>query len=329
MTDISQVRFRAYYPDWPRAAASSGLDSFQPTTAWRQLALCTPPQGRRHVAGTGCRWNGNRRDAVVSFDWDPTLAPPRTDGALAASSPAGHDAGLHRVRARVAGRGGRGRGRPRLLADRSPARAGRLRRARRRRAAGTRRVLYLDPLVPPEAPAPQGHGRATAAGRPSTLPTRSMAPSSGGPLGQRGRLPRLRAAQLVRGRLLGHRTAPGSSSKELPPDTKRYRPQHTKVVALHRRPGDQGRAWLHGPLGVRRHGLQRGRGDEARCRSAASSAARRRSATRAWSRPLTSSQHSPFGRSARRGGATTDRRRAAPRTAADGVTAAERRRWHG
>lgn len=76
VTDITEVRFRAYYPAWPRTAASSRLDSFDPTTAWRQLAVCTAPAGRADTSASPCRWNGSRQDAIVTFEWDPLLAPP-------------------------------------------------------------------------------------------------------------------------------------------------------------------------------------------------------------------------------------------------------------
>ena len=74
------MRFRAYYPAWPRPASGAGLTSFRPRTAWRQLALCTPPQGGDlgKVPGTPCRWTGDTLDASVSFTWDPTTTPPVT-----------------------------------------------------------------------------------------------------------------------------------------------------------------------------------------------------------------------------------------------------------
>ena len=80
LSEISQVRFRAYYPAWPRPASTANLESFRPRTSWRQLALCTPPQGAvlGKVPGTPCRWVGDTLDAAVSFTWDPTTAPPVT-----------------------------------------------------------------------------------------------------------------------------------------------------------------------------------------------------------------------------------------------------------
>jgi hypothetical protein len=74
--DIAQVRFRAYYPSWPREGGGSDLTGFDPRRAWRQLALCTPPEGRRQDPDSPCRWEGDAQDAVVTFAWDPALAPP-------------------------------------------------------------------------------------------------------------------------------------------------------------------------------------------------------------------------------------------------------------
>jgi hypothetical protein len=155
VADIAAIRFRAYYPDWPRVAATSGLPSFQPTTAWRQLALCTPPTRVGQPASGGCRWQGSRRDAIVSYAWDPSLvtatptAPwlPRARAALTRASTACVPVSLAVEVVDTAGKVYSEIGRlplPSACDERAVDRS------------STGRVLYLDPLVPPRAPAPRG-----------------------------------------------------------------------------------------------------------------------------------------------------------------------------
>ena len=58
--DLAQVRFRAFYPSWPRPGGGRDLAGFDPRRDWRQLALCTPPQGRR-----------GDRELAVPLGWRP------------------------------------------------------------------------------------------------------------------------------------------------------------------------------------------------------------------------------------------------------------------
>jgi hypothetical protein len=74
--DIAQVRFRAFYPAWPREGGGADLAGFDPRRAWAQLAICTP-RGARRIADSACRWEGDAQDAVVTFAWDPSAAPPQ------------------------------------------------------------------------------------------------------------------------------------------------------------------------------------------------------------------------------------------------------------
>jgi hypothetical protein len=155
VADIAEVRFRAYYPAWPRIAASSALPSFQPTTAWRQLGVCTPPARRGGPSGTACRWNGSSQDAIVTYEWDALLAPPEPSApwlprARAAITEAWTDCvpvSLAVEVVDVAGHVYSEIGRlplPSICDERAVDRS------------RTGRVLYLDPLVPPEAPKPRG-----------------------------------------------------------------------------------------------------------------------------------------------------------------------------
>ncbi|MFV2062634.1 MAG: M23 family metallopeptidase [Chloroflexota bacterium] len=154
--DIQEVRFKAYYPRWPRIRSSQAFDSFDPRQTWRQVAVCRPPGVRGAPRRTrGCTWNGDATDAVVSFEWDPTVtttepaAPwlprdrtaigPRIEECVAVSlavevvDTAGH------VRSSVDG-------------PPTPARCDQ----RGVDRSETARVVYLDPFVPPRAPATRG-----------------------------------------------------------------------------------------------------------------------------------------------------------------------------
>jgi hypothetical protein len=87
VADIAEVRFRAWYPDWPRVVDTPDMHSFDPVKTWRLLATCTPD---RRTGSSDCTWNGNSTDATVTFFWDPTTvetgpaAPwlPRARGAI-------------------------------------------------------------------------------------------------------------------------------------------------------------------------------------------------------------------------------------------------------
>jgi hypothetical protein len=154
-TDIAQVRVRAYYPSWPREGGGSDLPGFDPRQAWAQLALCMPPQGRRQDPGSPCRWNGDRQDAIVSFDWDPSVAvPQRTAPWLPRARAAMTRASTECVPVSLAVEVVDGAGHVSSQVGRlpTPSRCD-LRGVARDRSA---RVIYLDPLVPPRAPASRG-----------------------------------------------------------------------------------------------------------------------------------------------------------------------------
>ncbi|HKZ92555.1 MAG TPA: M23 family metallopeptidase [Candidatus Limnocylindrales bacterium] len=154
VTDIAEVRFRAYYPSWPRVPGSTALESFDPTTTWRQLAVCSSV-GRGERSSSDCRWNGSREDAIVTYSWDPSTAPPQPTAAWL-------------PRARVAMTRASTECLPVSLAAEVVDTAGHVfseigdlplptacdERAVDRSQTG--RVLYLDPLVPPQAPSPRG-----------------------------------------------------------------------------------------------------------------------------------------------------------------------------
>ncbi len=230
VTDVTEVRFRAYYPAWPRPASSAGLTSFRPRTTWRQLARCTPPRGANlgKVPGTPCRWIGDSLDAAVSFTWDPTTAPPAVNApwlprarqaitrdatecvpvslAVEVVDAAGH------VASRI--------GRLPVPAECDEPSVDRARNAR---------VLYLDPLVPPEPPAPKGE--VVDRGWP---PVYAADPLDGAIVWKD------RSDNEDGFRVYARRSwfevdctitnGPWELVKELPPDTKTYRPQHTKVT---------------------------------------------------------------------------------------------------
>jgi murein DD-endopeptidase MepM/ murein hydrolase activator NlpD len=150
VTDIAQVRFRAYYPRWPQLEDSADLSSFDPATSWRELALCVPPWAADGI-GNFCEWDGDANDAKVTFIWDPQQARaqasapwlPRPEKAITRDMTecvpvslavevidgAGH------VHSQV-----RELPRPSACDNRSA------------HGADGARVLYLDPLVPPRAP---------------------------------------------------------------------------------------------------------------------------------------------------------------------------------
>ncbi len=230
VSDITQVRFRAYYPAWPRPAASDDLSSFRPRTSWRQLALCTPPRGASlgKVPGTPCRWIGDGLDAIVSFTWDPATAPPaptapwlpRARSAVSRENTECVPVSLAVEVVDGAGHVASQIGRlpvPSRCDDRS---------AERARGA---RVLYLDPLVPPDPPEPKGDTEDR--GWP---PVYAPDPLDGAIVWKD------RSDNEDGFRVYARRSwfevdctitnGPWELVKELPPDTKTYRPQHTKVT---------------------------------------------------------------------------------------------------
>jgi hypothetical protein len=227
---ITQVRFRAYYPAWPRPAASEDLTSFRPRTTWRQLALCTPPQGASlgKVPGTPCRWNGDSLDAVVSFTWDPATAPPAPSAPwLPRATPATSRDASQCVPVSLAVEVVDEAGHVASLIGRLPVpSACDERRVDRARNA---RVLYLDPLSPPEPPQPKGDPEDR--GWP---PVYAPDPLDGAIVWKD------RSDNEDGFRVYARRSwfevdcsitdGPWVLVKELPLDTTSYRPQHTKVV---------------------------------------------------------------------------------------------------
>ncbi len=158
VTDISQVRFRAWYPRWPQVDAQDDLPSFDPATSWRELALCPAPLEGQRGFGSLCDWDGDTRDAKVSYVWDPQVARaqpsapwlPRATRAITRGSSQCVPVSLAVEVIDRAGNVYSDIGRLPLPAecDGTP-------------DAGARaRVLYLDPLVPPRDPEPAGGLRA-------------------------------------------------------------------------------------------------------------------------------------------------------------------------
>jgi len=154
ITDIAEVRFRAYYPRWPRVRASAELQSFDSKQTWRELAVCTPPG---EPGGSRCQWNGDAQDALVTFRWDPTETET-TD--IEPSLPRARTAMTRSMDSCV----------PVSVAVEVVDRAGHVHSDiadlplpsscdQRAIDQGNGRVLYLDPLVPPAAPTSRGKVR--------------------------------------------------------------------------------------------------------------------------------------------------------------------------
>jgi len=227
VTDIAEVRFRAWYPAWPRTAASRRLDSFDPTTAWRQLARCTPPGEDSDPSASDCRWNGSRRDAIVTWQWDPASAPPGLSApwlprARSATSPTTSGCVPVSLAVEVVDTGGH------VFSE-----IGRLplpgtcddRVAERDRDA---HLLYLDPLVPPRAPTPRG-----------VVEDRGWPPvyepdPLDGAIVWRDRSDNEDGFNIYARRSwfevdCSVTDGPWQLVTTLPPDSRRYRPQHTRV----------------------------------------------------------------------------------------------------
>ena len=56
-TDVTEVRFTAYYPDWPNAKDAAKVKGFDPKATWRTLKVCRPKT-------KGCTWDGDKRAAT-------------------------------------------------------------------------------------------------------------------------------------------------------------------------------------------------------------------------------------------------------------------------
>jgi murein DD-endopeptidase MepM/ murein hydrolase activator NlpD len=174
--ELREVRFTAYYQDWADPKDAAKLEGFDPKRHWRILAVCRP----KGVDGeprstTGCDWEGSAREAVVTYHWDPTKAEakasvpwlPRADAAITAKARTCtkvrlsfdlYDVSGYRhlapdgLRA-VEGCGTGAVGGIASVAGSDAAR-GTVQEAEGR---GDGRLVYLDPLGPPEAPAGVRH----------------------------------------------------------------------------------------------------------------------------------------------------------------------------
>jgi hypothetical protein len=155
--DIAQVRFRAWYPRWPQVEPSRALASFDPDSVWREIAVCDAP-GRGTGSGNLCQWQGDGRDARVTYVWDPTLAKaqpsapwlPRARAAITDGSRACVPVWLTVEVIDTSGR---------VYTDMTgvPTPASCDDQGAESVADGRAlRLLYLDPLVPPRAPASRG-----------------------------------------------------------------------------------------------------------------------------------------------------------------------------
>jgi hypothetical protein len=151
VSDIAQVRFRAYYPRWPQIEDDAVLTGFDPSTTWRQLAVCSAPGLDEDGFGSLCGWDGDARDARVTYVWDPLVSRAQPSAPWL-------------PRARRAMTRAASRCVPVSLAVEVIDRAGHVHSEVSRlptpsacddAAAEARegaRLLYLDPLVPPRAP---------------------------------------------------------------------------------------------------------------------------------------------------------------------------------
>lgn len=146
--DIAEVRFRVWYPEWPRLRPSAELDGFDPASTWQQLAVCRP----RGASGrSDCAWEGNRRDALVTYTWDPTAADlaaaeawlPRARTAMSRAVDACVPVSMGIEVIDTAGN---------VRTDLSNLpRPTRCDQRAAERASGAR-LVYLDPIAPPAAP---------------------------------------------------------------------------------------------------------------------------------------------------------------------------------
>jgi hypothetical protein len=225
-TDIREVRFRAHYPAWPRVQGSTSLDSFDPKTAWRQLGVCRPTP--RREGSNPCRWNGSRRDAIVTFTWDPSVAPPEPSApwlprARAAMTRAATECVPVSLAVEVIDEAGH------VFSEVGdlPLPGACDERAVDRSRVG--RVVYLDPLVPPIAPSSRGE----PFDRPWP-PTDEPDPLDGD-IVWRDRSDNEEGFRVYARRSWFEPDCSISDSRwqlvtEVPADTRRYRPQHTRVT---------------------------------------------------------------------------------------------------
>lgn len=226
---IAAVRFRAYHPSWPRSGAGRDLPGFDPRDDWRQLALCAAPQGRRQDPDSPCRWDGDRGDAIVTFDWDPATAPPEpTAPWLPRARPAMTRAATACVPVSLAVEVIDTAGHVWSQVDElpTPGRCDQRGVARDRSA----RVIYLDPLVPPRTPA--ARGQVTDRGWPAVFEPDPL----DGAIVWRDRSDNEDGFRVFARRSYlrpdcSIRQTAWKLVTELPPDTQRYRPRHNRVRA--------------------------------------------------------------------------------------------------
>jgi hypothetical protein len=139
-TDVEEVRFTAYYPDWANQKDAAKVAGFDPKRTWRTLKVCQPKT-------KGCAWDGDRREATVTYRWDPTVGEksrsipgvPKADPAITRSSKSCVPVTLMIDAVDVSGASGSAPGGK--VAQRCDA-----------KAEGLARTVYLDPLAPPAAP---------------------------------------------------------------------------------------------------------------------------------------------------------------------------------
>lgn len=155
VAQIDQVRFRVWYPRWPQVQPSREFHSFDPDSSWREIAVCAAPGGVPNGYASMCQWDGKAKDAKVTYVWDPTAARPQPS---APWLPPARAAASRRQSACV----------PVSLAVEVIDRAGHVHSDIASlplpqacddavaEAIDGGRVLYLDPLVPPRAPASRG-----------------------------------------------------------------------------------------------------------------------------------------------------------------------------
>jgi Peptidase family M23 len=229
VADVREVRFRAYYPDWPRVRSSQAFDSFDPKKTWRLLAVCRPPGVSGEPSRTrGCTWDGDSNAAVVSYDWQPTQvedveAAPWLPRVRAASGTGITQCVPVSLLAEVldeAGHYGSS-----VVRGLTPAKCDQ-RGVDRNDAA---RVVYLDPFAPPLAP--RTRGKVDDRGWP---PVYAPDPLEGA-IVWRDRSNNEDGFRIYARRSWLQADCSITNGKWRPidtvaPDTRRYRPRHNKVV---------------------------------------------------------------------------------------------------
>ncbi len=231
---IAEVRFRAWYPDWPEPGSTDGLTSFDPATTWRLLAVCRAPGVSGEPPRTRtCDWDGDGTSAVVSFAWDPTL-PEATEAApwlpVARTAMDREETACVPVSLGIE------------VVDLSGHVYSILRELPRpeacddSRAAATpgARILALDPLVPPLAPV----SRVTEEWRAVPAPPPPAKPDPlDGAIAWRDRADNEDGYEVYARRQWLEADCSITEGgyvliETLPPDTKRYEPRHQRILRL-------------------------------------------------------------------------------------------------